>query len=138
SSSSASARQDGAVAPRAAVSGCWRRVVGAYANVVGCRGCPVEPHTEVADHVRLYDDGSGRAGRSRTFDPAGGGARRRAARGADVGLRRGGGRAGATRLAGSALLLRGGPDRLRSLSSSRRARDRLHGRRAGTGAAAAG
>jgi hypothetical protein len=22
---------------------------------------PVEPHTEVADHVRLYDDGSGRA-----------------------------------------------------------------------------
>src|SRR6266511_2919760 len=29
---------------------------------------PVEPHTEVADHVRLYDDGSGRAGRSRALD----------------------------------------------------------------------
>ena len=32
------ARQDGAVAPRVAVSGCWRRVVGAYASLVGCRG----------------------------------------------------------------------------------------------------
>ena len=32
-----SARQDGAVARRAAVSGRWRRVVGAYAFVVGCR-----------------------------------------------------------------------------------------------------
>ena len=31
-------RQDGAVARGAAVSGCWRRVVGAYASVVGCRG----------------------------------------------------------------------------------------------------
>ena len=34
----ASPRQDGAVAPRGAASGCWRRVVGAYASVVGCRG----------------------------------------------------------------------------------------------------
>src|SRR6266540_4908015 len=33
-------RQDGAVAASAAVSGCWRRVVGAYAFVVGCRGWP--------------------------------------------------------------------------------------------------
>src|SRR6266487_5314584 len=30
-------RQDGAVAPRAAASDCRRRVVGAYASVVGCR-----------------------------------------------------------------------------------------------------
>jgi hypothetical protein len=27
----------------------------------------------VADHVRLYDDGNGRAGRARPLDPAGGG-----------------------------------------------------------------
>src|SRR5262245_22435584 len=49
-------------------------------------GGPVEPHTEVADHVRLYDDGNGRAGRARALDPAGGGARRRVARGADIAL----------------------------------------------------
>src|SRR6059036_1317034 len=75
--------------------------------------CPVEPHTEVADHVRLYD-GSCWAGRSRALDPPCGGLRRRVARGADVALRRGGGRAGVAPLAGGALLLRGGPDRLRS------------------------
>jgi hypothetical protein len=34
------ARQDGAVARRAAASDCWQRVVGAYASVVGCRGWP--------------------------------------------------------------------------------------------------
>src|SRR5262249_17114615 len=34
------ARQDGAVAPWAAASGLLRRVVGAYAFVVGCRGWP--------------------------------------------------------------------------------------------------
>ena len=75
----------------------------------------------------MYDstDGNCRAGRSRALDPAGGGPRRRAARGADAALRRGGGRAGAAPLAGGALLLRGGPDRLRSLSSPGRARDRL-------------
>jgi len=33
-------RQDGAVAPWGAVSGRWRRVVGACASVVGCRGAP--------------------------------------------------------------------------------------------------
>jgi hypothetical protein len=33
-------RQDGAVARWGAVSGCWRRVVGACAYVVGCRGWP--------------------------------------------------------------------------------------------------
>src|SRR6266498_4380664 len=59
--------------------------------------CPVEPHTEVADHVRLYDDGSGRARRSRALDPAGGGARRRAFGGADAARRRAGGRAAARR-----------------------------------------
>src|SRR3989442_7925 len=37
--------------------------------------CPVEPHTEVADHERVYD-GSRWAGRARAFDPAGGGSRR--------------------------------------------------------------
>src|SRR5207249_4465912 len=52
-------------------------------------GGPVEPHTEVADHVRLYDDGNGRAGRARPLDQVCGGARRRAARGADAALRRG-------------------------------------------------
>src|SRR2546425_9878375 len=66
---------------------------------------PVEPHTEVADHVRLYDDGNGRAGRARALDPAGGGARRRAVGGADTALRRGGGRAAAAPLACGALLL---------------------------------
>jgi len=35
-----SPRQDGAVAPQAAASGCWQRVVGAHASVVGCRGWP--------------------------------------------------------------------------------------------------
>src|SRR4029077_16784135 len=68
-----------------------------------CRGLPglgpVEPHREVADHVRLYDDGNGRAGRSRALNPAGGGARRRAARGAVAALGRGGGRAAAWPLA---------------------------------------
>ena len=33
-------RQDGAVALQGAASGRWRRVVGAYASVVGCRGWP--------------------------------------------------------------------------------------------------
>src|SRR5438876_7534444 len=69
---------------------------------------PVEPHTEVADHVRLYDDGNGRAGRARQVDLLGGGACRRAARGADAALRRAGGRAGLASLACGALLLRGG------------------------------
>src|SRR6266536_2836415 len=128
-------REDGAVALRAVASGCWRRVVGAYASVVGCRGFgPVEPHTEVADHVRLYDDGSGWAGRSRSLDPAGGGPRRRAAGGADAALRRGAGGAAAAPLAVGALLLRGGPNRLRPLSASRRPRGRLHRGRAGPGA----
>src|SRR5207302_8516479 len=68
---------------------------------------PVEPHTEVADHVRLYDDGNRRAGRARSLDPLGGGSCRRAAGGADAALRRGGGRARLAPLAGRALLLRG-------------------------------
>jgi transposase len=57
-------------------------------------------------------------GRARALDPARSGARRRAARGADAALRRGGGRAGVASLAGGALLLRGGPDRLRSAAPS--------------------
>src|SRR5438876_7403014 len=73
--------------------------------------CPVEPHTEVADHGRVYD-GHCWAGRARTLGPAGGGSRRGAGGGADAALRRGGGRAAAAPLAGSALLLRGGSDRL--------------------------
>jgi transposase len=32
---------------------------------------PVEPHTEVADHVRLYDDGNGWAGRAREIGALG-------------------------------------------------------------------
>src|SRR5215813_1992897 len=78
---------------------------------------PVEPHTEVADHERVYD-GDGGAGRARTVDPACGGACRRAARGALVGLRRGGGRAAVAPLAVRALLLRGGPDGVRPLPLS--------------------
>src|SRR6266508_86546 len=97
-------RQDGAVAPRAAASGWLVRLVGAYALAWVAGVCPVEPHTEVADHGRVYD-GNCRPGRSRSLDPAGGGSRGRAAGGADVALRRGGGRAGAEPLAGSALLL---------------------------------
>src|SRR5436309_13465848 len=76
--------------------------------VAGVR--PVEPHTEVADHERVYD-GNGRVGRARAFDPAGGGARRRAGRGANAALRREGGGAAAAPVAFGALLLRGGPDR---------------------------
>ena len=83
-------RQDGAVAPWGGGVRLLARVVGAYAYVVGCRGGPVEPHTEVADHDRVYD-GNCRAGRARQVDSAGGGSRRRAARGADAALRRGGG-----------------------------------------------
>src|SRR6266508_2211991 len=98
--------------------------------------CPVEPHTEVADHERVYD-GNCWTGRPREVDPLGRDPRGRAARGADAALRRGGGRAGAAPLAGGALLLRGGPDRLRSLPSPRRAGFRLPGGRAGAGAAAA-
>src|SRR2546425_5966157 len=73
--------------------------------------CPVEPHTEVADHERVYD-GNGWAGRAREVDPVGGGPRRRVARGADAALRRRGGRGGPAPLACGALLLRGGSDRL--------------------------
>src|SRR5205823_14675893 len=74
-----------------------------------CRGLPgfgpVEQHTEVADHVRLYDGGSGWAGRARSLDSSCGGARRSAFGGADAALRRGGGRAAAAPLAVGALLL---------------------------------
>src|SRR5437879_12593076 len=69
---------------------------------------PVEPHTEVADHVRLYDDGNGGAGRSRQVDAVGGGACRRAAGGADAALRRAGGRAGLASLVCGPVLLAGG------------------------------
>src|SRR6266545_5224517 len=99
--------------------------------------CPVEPHTEVADHERVYD-GNCWTGRPREVDPLGRDPRGRAARGADAALRRGGGRAGAAPLAGGALLLRGRPDRLRPLPASHRPRHRLRGGGAGTGAAAAG
>src|SRR5438876_6197735 len=68
--------------------------------------CPVEPHTEVADHVRLYDGGNGRAGRAREIDSAGRGPRRRVARGADACLRRGGGGACVAPLAGGAAATR--------------------------------
>src|SRR4029450_12846343 len=51
--------------------------------VAGVR--PVEPHTEVADHGRVYD-GNCRVGRAREVDPACGDSGRRAARGADVAL----------------------------------------------------
>src|SRR6266496_2133668 len=77
-------RQDGAVARRLrcpVVGGEWS----APTHLSWVAGVdPVEPHTEVADHVRLYDDGDGRAGRSRAVDPAGGGARGRVAGGADA------------------------------------------------------
>src|SRR2546423_1821590 len=99
--------------------------------------CPVEPHTEVADHVRVYD-GNCRAGRARALGPPGCGSRGRVAGGADAALRRGGGRAGAAPVAVGALLLRGWSDRLRPASASGRARDRLRCGGAGTGAAAAG
>src|SRR5881397_436391 len=84
--------------------------------------CPVEPHTEVADHERVYD-GNCWHGCARAFDPVGGGPRRRVGGGADAALRRGGGRAAAAALAGGALLLRGRADRVRSAPSSRRAGD---------------
>src|SRR5436309_14045709 len=76
-------------------------------------GGPVEPHTEVADHARVYD-GNCRFRRSRTFNSLGRRARGRVAGGADVALRRGGSGAVVASLAGGALLLRGGPDWLRS------------------------
>src|SRR5262245_11167055 len=47
---------------------------------------PVEPHTEVADHERVYD-GNCRAGRSRPLDSAGRAARGRAVGGADAAFR---------------------------------------------------
>src|SRR6266536_2995933 len=100
-------------------------------------GGPGEPDTEVADHVRLYDDGDGWAGCACALGAAGGRVRRRVARGADACLRRGGGRACAAPLAGGALLLGGGPDRLRSAAFPRRAGDRLRGGGAGLGGAAA-
>src|SRR5882724_2548795 len=73
SNSRARARQDGAVAASAAcpvVGGEWSAP--AHLSWVAGVG-PVEPHTEVADHVRLYDDGNGRAGRSRAVDSPRGG-----------------------------------------------------------------
>jgi hypothetical protein len=66
-------RQDGAVAASAAcpvVGGEWSAPT--HLSWVAGVG-PVEPHTEVADHVRLYDDGNGRAGRSRAVDSPRGG-----------------------------------------------------------------
>src|SRR5579859_7970215 len=99
-------------------------------------GGPVEPHTEVADHGRVYDGNCG-PGRARQVDSVRSGARRRVARGADAALRRGGGRAAAAPLAGSVLLLRGRPDRLRPLPAPGRSRDRLCRGRAWAGAATA-
>src|SRR3990172_10865978 len=68
---------------------------------------PVEPHTEVADHERVYD-GNRWPGRARALDPVGGGACGRAALRADAALPGGGGRSGAAPVAARAPLLRGG------------------------------
>src|SRR5438876_4193904 len=84
--------------------------------------CPVEPHTEVADHERVYD-GNDRPRRARELGPFGCGPRRRVTRRADAALRASGGRAVAASLARGALLLRGGTDRLRPVSTPGRARD---------------
>src|SRR6266446_2998900 len=121
---------------------CWARrpVVGgewsAPAHLSWVAGVgPVEPHTEVADHERVYD-GNCWLRRARELGQAGRGSCGRVARGADAALRARGGRAGAATLAESALLLRGRPDRVRPVSTPGRARARLRRRRAGAGAAA--
>src|ERR1051326_8634341 len=69
---------------------------------------PVEPHTEVADHERVYD-GNDRVGCAREHGAAGGGARGRVARREDAAVCARGDRAGGEPLAaGGPLVISGG------------------------------
>ena len=117
--------------PSAAASD-WRRVVGAYAFVVGCRGGPGRATYGGRRPCRLYEVTVRVLTSTRRSMRLAAVRADRAARGADAcptTEERGGARAArAGRVV--RLLLRGGPDRLRAAPSPRRAGDRLPGGRA--------